>query len=89
MAKVLRIRKTDYPRTYVLLKGKKCYYLLFWLEHGKDGSLYIWFDDNPDSSWEVSATHNAFSQQVLSRTEVRGLSFVFLAIYSHFYWVKF
>lgn len=54
----LRKRKTDYPRTYFVYHARGGYYLLFWLEHGRDGSLYIWFDDNPNNSWELYAIHN-------------------------------
>lgn len=54
----IRPRKTDYPRTIFLLKKDGGFYLLFWLEHGKDDSLYIWFDDDPNNSWELVAKHN-------------------------------
>lgn len=53
-----RVRKIPYPRTYVVLKKQKDFYLLCWLEYGKDGSLYVWLDDNPNNGWEVIATHN-------------------------------
>lgn len=49
-------RRTHYPPTYFVLKEKSKFYLLFWLEHGRDGSLYIWFDDY-NNSWEVIALH--------------------------------
>lgn len=58
MQNFFRLRKTAYPRTYFLLNKKKKFYLLFWLEYGKDNSLYVWFDDNPNNSWEVAAVHN-------------------------------
>jgi len=58
MQQIQRKRKTDYPRTFLILKKGNNFYLLFWLEHGKDDSLYIWFDDDPDNSWELAAIHN-------------------------------
>lgn len=54
---IFRDRKTHYPKTYFLLKRGSDFYLLFWLEYGKDNSLYIWFDDNPNNGWEVVARH--------------------------------
>ncbi|MBP9815654.1 hypothetical protein KBD09_00245 [Candidatus Woesebacteria bacterium] len=53
-----RTRITDLPRTYILYRIKHRYYLLCWLEHGIDESMYIWFDDNIDNSWEVTAKHS-------------------------------
>jgi len=53
-----RQRTTHYPRTYFILKKKGLFYLLFWLEYGKDNSLYIWFDDDSNNSWEVIAKHS-------------------------------
>lgn len=58
MQDLFRLRKTNYPPTYLLLKNHGKFYLLLWLEHGKDDSLYIWFDDDPDNSWELVAKHN-------------------------------
>lgn len=54
----LRKRKTDLPRTYFLYRNKHRYFLLFWLEFGIDGSIYTWFDDNPDNSWELVAKYS-------------------------------
>ena len=60
-----RQRITHYPRTFFILKKKDLFYLLFWLEYGKDDSLYMWFDDDPDNSWEVIAKH--------SQSELKGI----------------
>ncbi len=53
-----RSRKTHYPRTYFLLKKDNNYYLLFWLEYGKDNSIYLWFDDSPNNNWKVATTYH-------------------------------
>lgn len=58
MMNTFRQRKTDYPRTYFLFQEKGKFYLLFWLEHGKDDSLYIWFDDDPNKSWKLVAKYH-------------------------------
>ncbi len=38
--------------------------MLCWLEYGIDESMYIWFDDNINNSWEVTAKH--------SQNEIQG-----------------
>lgn len=58
MRQIFRSMKTHYPRTYFLLKKESHLYLLFWLEYGKDNSLYVWFDDDRNKGWEVTAKHN-------------------------------
>lgn len=54
---IVRKREHHYPSTYFVLKKGNNFYLLFWLEYDLDNSLYVWFDDDPDNSWEVIAKH--------------------------------
>jgi len=61
----LRHRKADFPRTYFFLKKGKDYFLLFWIEYGKDNSIYLWFSDDTNKFWEVTAKH--------SQPEIAGL----------------
>lgn len=63
---LLRQRKKHYPPTHFILKKGNLFYLLFWLEYGMDNSLYVWFDDDPNNSWEVIAVHR---QNDLNGTE--------------------
>ena len=53
-----RQRKTDLPRTFFLFKNESGYFLLFWIEYGIDNSIYVWFDDDPNESWEVVGKHS-------------------------------
>ena len=65
---VFRSRKTHFPKTYFLFEKEKILYLLFWLEYGQDNSLYVWFDDDPNKGWEVTAVHT--QENVIGTQEV-------------------
>lgn len=54
---IFRKRNTHFPKTYFLFLKDKTLYLLFWLEYGRDNSLYVWLDDDPNLGWEVMAKH--------------------------------
>lgn len=55
---LFRKRSTHFPKTFFLLLKNKTLCLLFWLEYGRDNSLYVWLDDDPNLGWEATAQHN-------------------------------
>lgn len=75
MDNLFRQRKTHFPRTYFILKQGHAFYLLFWLEYGNDNSLYVWFDDNQNNSWEVLAKHSQFDLRGSHRVHFKHESY--------------
>ncbi|MFA7244548.1 MAG: hypothetical protein WC080_04670 [Patescibacteria group bacterium] len=50
-------RRVYYPPIYVCYRKGDSHYLLFWIEFGNDGSVYVWFSENHRKLFQVLASH--------------------------------
>ena len=50
-------RKTHFPPTYVVYRKGNDHYLLYWVELGKDGSVYVWFSEIERKLFQVNGRH--------------------------------